>query len=71
MSPYLCGIKIAGVSGGSRISQRGCANPREGGAPTYYSTIFSGKLHENENILAQRGCASLVPLRFDTGSYSS
>ena len=32
----------------------GGANPR-GGAPTYYLVIFSQKLHENEEILSQRG----------------
>ena len=38
----------------------GCANP--GGAPTYYLTNFSRKLHENEEILVQRwGRASLAP----------
>ena len=39
----------------------GCSNSR-GGAPTYYLTNFSRKLHENEEILVQRwGCASLAP----------
>ena len=49
------------ISGGSRISQRGCANPK-GGAPTYLPN-FSQKLHENEEILAERGGghASLAP----------
>ena len=40
------------VNGESRISQRS-ATPK--GAPTYHLTNFSQKLHENEEILAQRG----------------
>ena len=32
----------------------GGANPK-GGAPTYYLANFSRKLHENEEILGQRG----------------
>ena len=36
--------------------RRGGANPR-GGAPTYYLTNFSQKLHENEENLTQRGGA--------------
>ena len=32
----------------------GGTNPR-GGAPTYYLVNFSQKLHENEEILGQRG----------------
>ena len=32
----------------------GGANPK-GEAPTYYLAIFSRKLHENEEILGQRG----------------
>ena len=44
-------------SGGSRNSQKGCANPR-GGSQTYYLANFSWKLHENEDILGG-GCASL------------
>ena len=40
----------------------GGANPKGGGAPTYYLANFSGKLHENEEILGQRGGrASLAP----------
>ena len=46
-------------SGGSRISQRGGANPK-GGAPTYYLPNFPRKLHENEEILTGGG-ASLAP----------
>ena len=44
------------------------ANPK-GGAPTYYLANFSRKLHENEEILGQRGGrASLAPpLRSATG----
>ena len=38
----------------------GGANPG-GGAPTYYLVNFSQKLHENEEILGQRGGASLAP----------
>ena len=34
----------------------GGANPK-GGAPTYYLVNFSRKLHENEEILGQRGGA--------------
>ena len=34
----------------------GSANPK-GGAPTYYLANFSRKLHENEEILDQRGSA--------------
>ena len=34
--------------------RRGGANPK-GGAPTYYLANFSRKLHENEEILGQRG----------------
>ena len=34
--------------------------PTLGGVPTYYLPNFSGKLHENEGILAERG-ASRVP----------
>ena len=37
-------------SGGSGISQTGCANPKRG-ASTYYLANFSQKLHENEEIL--------------------
>ena len=33
-------------SGGSRISERSVPTPK--GAPTYYLTIFSRKLYENE-----------------------
>ena len=43
-------------SGGSRISQTvggGCQSQR--GTPTYYLINFSRKLHENKDILAQRG----------------
>ena len=41
--------------------RRGGANPREG-APTYYLTNFSQKLHENEENFTQRGGrASLRP----------
>ena len=41
----------------------GGANPK-GGAPTYYLANFCQKLHENEEILGQRGegRASLAPL---------
>ena len=46
----------------SRISQRGVRQPQRGGAPTYYLTNFSRKLHENEEIFVQRwGRASLAP----------
>ena len=38
------------------FSRGGCANPK-GGAPTYYLPNFSRKLHENEEILAERGGA--------------
>ena len=44
-------------SGGSRISQMGGRQPQRGGAPTYYLTNFSQKLHENEENLTQRGGA--------------
>ena len=37
----------------------GGANPK-GGAPTYYLANYSRKLHENEEILGQRGAASLA-----------
>ena len=37
------------------FSRGGCANL--GGAPTYYLTNFSQKLHENEEILAQTGAS--------------
>ena len=40
-------------SGGSRIFQEGGTNPWR--APTYYLTNYSWKLHEHEEILAQRG----------------
>ena len=51
-------------SGGSRISQRRGRYPQKGGAPTYYLVNFSRKLHENEEILGQRGgaCPSRPPL---------
>ena len=51
-------------SGGSRISQRRGANPK-GGAPTYYLANFSWKLHENEEILGQRGDARPSPPPLD------
>ena len=35
----------------------GGANPKGGGAPTYYLANFSQKLHENKEILVQRGGA--------------
>ena len=35
----------------------GGTNPKGGGAPTYYLANFSRKLHENEEILDQRGGA--------------
>ena len=38
----------------------GGASPK-GGAPTHYLANFSRKLHENEEILGQRGGASLMP----------
>ena len=37
----------------------GGANPKGGGAPTYYLANFSWKLHENEEILGQRGGARI------------
>ena len=45
------------------FSRGGGANP-ERGAPTYYLTNFSLTLHENKEILAQRGfaCPSRLPL---------
>ena len=56
-------------SGGSRISQRGVRQPQRG-APAYYLTNFSQKLHENEEILVQRwGAHSLRPLRSATDFY--
>ena len=33
----------------------GGANTKGGGVPTYYLANFSGKLHENEEILGQGG----------------
>ena len=48
------------ISGGSRI-HRGAATAKRGGAPPYNLTIFSQKLHENEEMLAQRGRASFGP----------
>ena len=39
----------------------GGANPR-GGTPTYYLTNFSRKLHENKEILAQKGSLLDPPL---------
>ena len=41
------------------------ANPRGEGAPTYYLTNFSQKLHENEEIRTHGD-----PARFATGLYS-
>ena len=41
--------------------EEGVLTPRGRGAPTYYLANFSQKLHENEEILGQRGGASLVP----------
>ena len=47
----------------------GGANPK-GGAPTYYLDIFSWKLHENEEILGQRGGrVPRAPLRSATDYY--
>ena len=44
----------------------GGANPK-GGAPTYYLANFSRKLHENEEILGQRGArVPHAPLRSAT-----
>ena len=40
--------------------EEGALTPK-GGAPTYYLANFSRKLHENEEILGQRGGAR--PLR--------
>ena len=40
---------------------RGGGANHKGGAPTYYLAKFSRKLHENEEILGQRGGASLAP----------
>ena len=46
----------------------GGANPK-GGAPTYYLANFSRKLHENEEILDQRGArVPCVPLRSATAA---
>ena len=46
----------------------GGTNPK-GGAPTYYLANFSRKLHENEEILGQRGGREgrALPLRSATG----
>ena len=46
-------------SGESRISRGGggCSNPKGGETPTYYLINFSWKLHENKEILAERGDA--------------
>ena len=45
----------------------GCTNPK-GEGPTYYLTKFFQKLHENEEILAERGaCIPGTPLRSATG----
>ena len=42
--------------------EEGALTPKGGGAPTYYLANFSRKLHENEEILDQRGGrASLAP----------
>ena len=58
LSHVFCGGGASG-SGRSRISQR-VASTHEG-APTYYLTNYSRKLHENEEMLAQtRGPASLT-----------
>ena len=56
ISETLHQVLLTFSSGGSRISQRRGANPK-GGAPTYYLANFSQKLHENEEILGQRGGA--------------
>ena len=44
------------TSGGSRISLTGVRQPLKGerGGATYYLASFFQKLHENEEILAQR-----------------
>ena len=47
--------------GGSKISQRGCANPKEG-APIYYLPNFPRKLHENEDILPEGARVPVAPL---------
>ena len=49
--------------------EEGALTPK-GGAPTYYLVNFSRKLHENEEILGQRGGArpSRPPLRSATGN---
>ena len=44
-------IFVISCSGGSRISKRGLQSLK--GAPTYYLTNFSQKLHEKEEILSQ------------------
>ena len=48
---------------------RGGGANRKGEAPTYYLEKFSRKLHENEEILGQRGggCPLRPPLRSATG----
>ena len=67
-------------SGGSLCQQwriqdfpeEGALTPK-GGMPTYYLANFSRKLHENEEILGQRGGASLAhtpPPRSATGQLS-
>ena len=49
----------------------GGANPKGGGAPTYYLANFCRKLHENEEILDQRGGASLAPPLRSATAYSA
>ena len=44
------------------FSRGGGANPKGGGVPAYYLVKFFQKLHENEEILGQKGGrTSLVP----------
>ena len=52
---FLQNISVADLG----FPRGGCANPM--GAPTYYWPNFSRKLHENEEILAEGGRASLAP----------
>ena len=42
--------------------EEGAPTLKGGGAPTYYLPNFSRKLHENEEILAERGGARPWPL---------
>ena len=58
---YLCGLPVADLG----FPRGGGANPK-GGAPTYYLANFSWQLHENEEILGQRGRrVSLAPPPLD------